>query len=85
MSDFHSSDSWQDPNDWPVYAKYHGEFSPQRLVFNANLQEFAHRVNQIVTAQGQGLMTDADALQQIEQLWQALKRSRAGLGLGSLD
>jgi hypothetical protein len=85
MSDFHSSDPWQDPNDWPVYAKYHGEFSPQCLVFNANLQEFAHQVNQIVVAQGQGHLTDADALRQIEQLWQALKRSRTGLGLGSSD
>ena len=85
MSDFHSSNPWQDPDNRPVYAKYHGEFSPQRLVFNANLQEFAHRLNQIVIAQGQGRMTDSDALRQIEQLWQALKRSRTGLGLGSSD
>jgi hypothetical protein len=39
----------------------------------------------LVIAQGQGLMTDSDALGQIEQLWQALKRSRTGLGLGSSD
>jgi hypothetical protein len=85
MSDFHSSNPWQDPDNRPVYAKYHGEFSPQRLVFNANLQEFAYQVNQIVIAQGQGPMTDSDALRQIEQLWQALKRSRTGLGLDSSD
>ena len=83
MSDFHSSDPRQDPNDWPVYAPYHGEFSPQRLAFNANLQEFAHQVNQIVSAQGQEQITTADALQRLEQLWQALKRSRTGLGLDS--
>jgi hypothetical protein len=85
MPDFPPSKPWPGPNDWPVYAKYHGEFSPQRLAFNANLQEFAHQVNQIVTAQGHGLITDSDALQQIEQLWQALQRSRTGLGLGSSD
>jgi hypothetical protein len=83
MSDFHSSEPWQAPNDWPVYAQYHGEFSPQRLAFNANLQEFAYQANQIVIAQAQGRLTDSDALRQIEQLWQALKRSRTGLGLDS--
>jgi hypothetical protein len=54
-------------------------------VFNANLQEFAHQVNQIAIAQEQERITDSDALRQIEQLWQALKRSRTGLGLGSSD
>jgi hypothetical protein len=85
MANSHSSAPWHDPDDWPVYAKYQGDFSPQRLVFNANLQEFAYQVNQIVIAQGRGQITDADALRQIEQLWQALKRSKTGLGLGSLD
>jgi hypothetical protein len=85
MSDFNSFNPWQDPDDRPVYAKYHGEFSPQRLVFNANLQEFAYQVNQIVIAQRQGQITTADAFEQIEQLWQILQRSRTGLGLGSSD
>jgi hypothetical protein len=85
MSNFSSSNSWPDANDLPGYSRYYGKFSPQRLVFNANLQEFAHRVNQIANAQAQGQMTTADALHQIEHLWQELQRSRTRLGLDPLD
>lgn len=85
MANFPSRNPWHGFNNSPVYTRYQGEFSPQHLAFNANLQEFTHRVNQIVSAQGQGRMTDSDALRQIEQLWQELGRSRTGLGLGSSD
>ena len=85
MSDLLPSNPWQDPKDRSVYAKYYGKFSPQHLAFNANLQEFAQQVNQIAAAQGRGQMTTDDALRQIEQLWQSLKQSKAGLGLGLLD
>ncbi len=85
MADFSSPNPWRDSNDGPIYTRYYGEFSPQNLAFNANLQEFAHRVKQIAVAQGQGRITDSEALRQIEQLWQELGRSRTGLGLSSSD
>jgi hypothetical protein len=33
---------------------YHGKFDPQNLVFNANLQEFAQRVNYICNLETAG-------------------------------
>ncbi|MBE9068280.1 hypothetical protein IQ260_16635 [Leptolyngbya cf. ectocarpi LEGE 11479] len=60
-------------------APYHGEFTPERLVFNANLQEFANRVSLICNLETGGKIASEDAYKQIKQLWKALKSSKKSL------
>lgn len=63
------------------YTKYRGEFSPENLAFDANLQEFAQRVSYICTLETTGKLTQDDAYDRIRDLWKSLKRSRKGLGI----
>lgn len=62
-------------------SRYYGEFSPQHLTFNANLQEFAHRVGYISSLNTGGKISPEDAYQQIQGLYQQLKQSKKSLGL----
>ncbi|KAB8335555.1 hypothetical protein SD80_004415 [Scytonema tolypothrichoides VB-61278] len=62
---------------------YHGDFRPEALVFNANLQEFATRVGYISNLQTLGKLSPQDAFQQITELWEHLERSYSGLGIDS--
>uniref|UniRef100_A0A0C1R239 Isopropylmalate/homocitrate/citramalate synthase n=1 Tax=Tolypothrix bouteillei VB521301 TaxID=1479485 RepID=A0A0C1R239_9CYAN len=68
-----------------LYQKstYRGKFTPQRLVFNANLQEFATRVSYICGLQNLGKISSEEAHNRISILWQQLERSYLELGLGS--
>jgi hypothetical protein len=59
--------------------KYYGEFSPQTLVFNANLQEFTYKVSYITALETSGKITPLDAYQRIKKLWKELKQSRKEL------
>ncbi len=61
-------------------STYRGAFSPQNLVFNANLQEFASRVGIICGLETGGKITSEEAYQQIKQLWKSLKESWKNLG-----
>ncbi|WP_416674337.1 DUF7219 family protein [Egbenema bharatensis] len=63
------------------YARYRGKFTPENLVFNANLQEFAHRVSTISALQTGGKLGAIEAFQQIEALWQQLEASQEELGI----
>lgn len=65
---------------YPHYP-YHGKAQPENIVFNANLQEFAQRVNYICNLETGGKISTEQAYQQIKQLWQQLKSSRRGLGI----
>ena len=62
-------------------SRYYGEFKPENLVFNANLQEFAHKVGYIVNLQTSGKVTSEDAYRQIKGLWKNLKHSKKELGI----
>jgi hypothetical protein len=62
-------------------SRYYGEFSPQNLTFNANLQEFAHRVGYISSLNTGGKISPEEAYQQIKGLYQQLKQSKQGLEL----
>lgn len=64
---------------------YQGRFSLENLAFNANLQEFTLQANKIANAHGQGHIASDEALHQLEQLWQQLKASKHGLGIGSWE
>jgi len=60
-------------------SKYWGEFTPQQLAFNANLQEFAQRVSLVCNLETGGKISALEAYQQIKQLWKELKQSKASL------
>ncbi len=62
-------------------SRYHGEFKPENLVFNANLQEFAQKVGYIVNLQTSGKTTSEEAYTQIKALWKRLKHSKKELGI----
>jgi hypothetical protein len=66
-----------------LYQKYNyrGNFTPQNLVFNANLQEFATRVSYICNLQTLGKISVEDSYKQINELWQKLERSYLELGI----
>ncbi|PSR18297.1 hypothetical protein C8255_08090 [filamentous cyanobacterium CCP3] len=60
-------------------SKYWGEFTPQQLAFNANLQEFAQRVSFVCNLETGGKMSANDAYDEIKRLWKDLKQSKANL------
>lgn len=62
-------------------SRYYGHFSPKNLAFNANLQEFAVRVNTICGLETGGKITPAEAYEDIRKLWQQLAESYHVLGL----
>jgi hypothetical protein len=64
-------------------SRYYGEFSPEHLAFNANLQEFAQRITYICCLETGGKLTPDEAYKQIKQSWKDLKRSKKGLGIGA--
>jgi len=74
-------DRQEDPKDKFLYprAKYRGEFTPEQLAFNANLQEFAQRIGTICALETGGKIPSIDAYAQIKTLWKELKRSKSEL------
>ncbi len=57
-------------------SRYQGDFTPQNLAFNANLQEFAQRVSYICGLETGGKLPPQEAYNQIKALWKQLKKSR---------
>lgn len=64
-------------------SSYRGDFNPQNLVFNANLQEFAQKVSYICNLETNGKVTSTEAYKQIKHLWHELKHSIQELGIDS--
>ncbi|MDY6781938.1 MAG: hypothetical protein SW833_05195 [Cyanobacteriota bacterium] len=62
---------------------YRGSFTPENLVFNANLQEFAQRVNFLCNLETSGKISSEEAYQKIKELWHQLKQSKKELGIGN--
>jgi len=63
-------------------GRYHGEFTPENLVFNANLQEFAHKISYICNLETAGKISTEEAYSQVKALWKELKQSKKQLGIG---
>ncbi|MEB3338209.1 MAG: hypothetical protein VKJ46_12160 [Leptolyngbyaceae bacterium] len=78
------TDTPQSPKDHLLYAQghYHGDFTPQDLVFNANLQEFATKISYICGLETGGKISAQDAYDQIKHLWKELTQSKEALGIG---
>jgi hypothetical protein len=62
-------------------ASYRGHLTPQNLVFNANLQEFAQRVSYICNLETSGKLSPDESFDQIKALWKQLKQSKKELEL----
>ncbi|MFN5855867.1 MAG: hypothetical protein ACK456_08220 [Pseudanabaenaceae cyanobacterium] len=62
--------------------RYQGEFTPVNLLFDANLQEFAHRVSIISALESGGKISPLEAYEHIQHLWQGLSLSKEQLGIG---
>ncbi len=63
-------------------SRYRGEFTPENLAFNANLQEFAQRVSYICALETNGKISTEEAYLEIKSLWKQLKKSKKQLGIG---
>lgn len=63
-------------------SRYYGVISPENLIFNANLQEFANRVSIICGLETGGKLSPEESFKQIELLWNKLKQSKTELGIG---
>jgi hypothetical protein len=66
-------------------SRYHGEFTPQNLAFNANLQEFAQRVSYVCSLETGGKIPPEEAYEQIKYLWKDLKKSKKNMEIGEDD
>ncbi|MGK7931838.1 MAG: hypothetical protein AB4041_10455 [Microcystaceae cyanobacterium] len=55
---------------------YRGKFTPEHLLFNANLQEFAQKVEYIAGLHSNGKISTAEAYQQLHAIWQVLQKSQ---------
>ncbi|WP_345961226.1 DUF7219 family protein [Pseudanabaena sp. Chao 1811] len=62
-------------------SRYYGTFTPENLMFNANLQEFSHRVSIICALETGGKISAQEAFTQITELWQQLERSKQNLAI----
>jgi hypothetical protein len=66
-------------NFFSPIGRYRGEFTPERLAFNANLQEFASRVSLLCGLETGGKIPPEDAYKEIKRLWNQLKESKKAL------
>lgn len=64
------------------YNSYRGKVKPENLVFNANLQEFAQKINYICNFETNGKISPEEAYKEIKKLWKQLKESKKQLSIG---
>ncbi|QEY33380.1 hypothetical protein EVJ50_04860 [Synechococcus sp. RSCCF101] len=63
-----------------AHSGYRGsDWTPERLMFHQNLEQFAERVGLIVGLQANGKISQELAYDQIKSLWKELKSSRSSL------
>jgi hypothetical protein len=60
-------------------AKYYGDFSPEKLIFNDNLQEFSNQIGIIVALETGGKIDSTEAYKRIKTLFKTLKKSKKNL------
>jgi hypothetical protein len=63
-------------------SRYYGQFTPEHLAFNANLQEFAQKVSYISNLETGGKLSSQEAYGKIKSLWKELKHSKKALKIG---
>ena len=63
-----------------AFSNYRGkDWSPERLAFHQNLEQFAERVGLIVALQGNGKVSQEVAYAEIKQIWSQLRDSNKNL------
>lgn len=64
-----------------LYPKnsFRGDFTPETLVFDANLQEFSQKISYLCALESNGKLNQTDAYKQIKQLWKSLECSKKEL------
>ena len=60
-------------------GNYYGEFTPQNLAFNANLQQFGQQVMYLCNLEANGKMSPEDTYDEIRKFWKQLKHSKKEL------
>lgn len=60
-------------------GSYHGDFSPENLAFDQNLQEFSNKISIIVSLENGGKISPTEAYKRIKKLFKELKSSKKGL------
>lgn len=63
---------------YPI-RRYRGEFTPENMAFDANLQEFAQRVTFICALENSGKIDPNSAYEEIKDMWKTLRRSKKNL------
>lgn len=63
---------------YPI-SHYYGDFTPQNLVFNANLQLFAQQVSYLCNLEANGKISPDDTYEEIKEFWKQLKNSKQEL------
>ena len=63
--------------------RYRGSFTPEYLAFNANLQEFSHRISYISALETGGKLSPEQAYEQVKDLWKQLKHRKKELRIGT--
>ncbi len=62
------------------FSHYRGDdWTPERVAFHQNLEQFADRVGLIVGLQGNGKISQEAAYDEIKKLWNSLRGSRSSL------
>ncbi|MGB2926112.1 MAG: hypothetical protein WBB82_12500 [Limnothrix sp.] len=74
------SDSDKEQFFYP-HESYRGEFTLENVAFNANLQEFAKKVNVICNLETNGKITTYQAYSDIKALWKQLKSTKKSLDI----
>jgi hypothetical protein len=64
-------------------SSYYGEFTPENLLFNANLQQFSQQIGYITGLQTGGKISPEEAYQKIKLAYKQLKYSKKQLRIGS--
>lgn len=59
--------------------RFDGKFTPENMMFDANLQEFSQRVGIICALETNGKLSAHEAYSQIKNLWKTLKASKKEL------
>lgn len=63
------------------HESYRGDFTLENVAFNANLQEFAKKVNVICNLETNGKISTAKAYKDIKALWKQLKSTKKSLDI----
>ena len=65
-----------------TFSSYRGDnWSPERLAFHQNLEQFAERVGVIVGLQASGKVEQSEAYAEIKALWNDLRSSKKDLSI----